>query len=189
MSLRMAWSPRPPHREARLMPRRKSQPRIVSCAKCGSEFETTHSQGKYCNEACARLGARDSWRAYGHRNSDHRKAYHRSHYEKNSEAIALKVAEYRKTPRGRNAQKVSDKRQRAKFPEKHAARQAVLVALRSGRLKRQPCKRCGHAPAQAHHPDYSKPLDVVWLCPDHHREADKEQRNNTRPEPVREAAE
>jgi hypothetical protein len=24
---------------------------------------------------------------------------------------------------------------------------------------------------QAHHPDYSKPLDVVWLCDDHHKQA------------------
>lgn len=29
---------------------------------------------------------------------------------------------------------------------------------------------CNRKP-QAHHPDYSRPLDVVWLCPSHHTQA------------------
>lgn len=39
------------------------------------------------------------------------------------------------------------------------------------KLKKQPCEVCGKFPAQAHHHDYSKPLDVNWLCTRHH--ADK----------------
>ena len=35
-------------------------------------------------------------------------------------------------------------------------------------LKRQPCW-CG-ATAEAHHPDYDKPLEVEWLCKKHHME-------------------
>lgn len=55
---------------------------------------------------------------------------------------------------------------RKRNPEKSKAHGAVRRALRSGKLIRQRC-RCG-APAQAHHKDYSKPLDVEWLCPKHH---------------------
>jgi len=37
-------------------------------------------------------------------------------------------------------------------------------------LERQPCEVCGAQKAQAHHDDYSKPLDVRWLCTTHHAE-------------------
>lgn len=38
--------------------------------------------------------------------------------------------------------------------------------MRSGKLKKEKCF-CGKA-GQPHHEDYSKPLDVIWLCPKHH---------------------
>lgn len=40
-------------------------------------------------------------------------------------------------------------------------------AVRRGKLQRQPCEVCGEK-AHAHHPDYSKALEVRWLCPHHH---------------------
>jgi len=52
---------------------------------------------------------------------------------------------------------------RQRDPKKYAARSAVSNALRDGRLTKQPCK-CGETKVQAHHHDYSKPLDVEWLC-------------------------
>ena len=55
----------------------------------------------------------------------------------------------------------------ARCPEKGKARSAVNSAIRSGKLKPFPCFICG-AKAVAHHPDYSAPLDVVWLCQPHH---------------------
>lgn len=48
---------------------------------------------------------------------------------------------------------------------KDLARGAVLEALKSGRLVRaDACEKCGHGTVEAHHEDYSKPLDVNWLC-------------------------
>lgn len=58
---------------------------------------------------------------------------------------------------------------RARHPEKDRARRLVNYAVRAGNLIPLPCKKCG-AKAQAHHHDYSKPLDVEWLCFKHHRE-------------------
>lgn len=49
-------------------------------------------------------------------------------------------------------------------PEKVRARWMVRDALKYGKLTRQPCETCGEPQAEAHHDDYSKPLDVRWLC-------------------------
>lgn len=53
---------------------------------------------------------------------------------------------------------------------KHEARWKVARAIKSGSLVRQPCEVCGYPKAEAHHPDYSKPLVVSWLCRTHHVE-------------------
>lgn len=45
----------------------------------------------------------------------------------------------------------------------------VKEAIRSGRMKRLPCNICGERLSHAHHCDYNKPLEVMFLCADHHR--------------------
>jgi len=61
---------------------------------------------------------------------------------------------------------------RANNPLKVKAHRIVFVALRNGSLQRQPC-HCGDTKVHAHHTDYSKPLDVLWLCKKHHVEIHK----------------
>ena len=61
------------------------------------------------------------------------------------------------------------KEYRKTFPERAKANAMVAYALRNGKLSRGSCVVCG-AKAVAHHPDYSKPLDVVWLCQPHHKQ-------------------
>jgi hypothetical protein len=60
-------------------------------------------------------------------------------------------------------------RWKEQFPERRKAQLAVQYALRSGKLKPLPCFSCGEK-AEAHHPDYDRPLDVVWLCSSHHKQ-------------------
>lgn len=55
-------------------------------------------------------------------------------------------------------------------PAKIAAHRATGNAIRAGKLIKQPCEKCGALKVQAHHDDYSKPLDVRWLCVPHHNE-------------------
>lgn len=45
----------------------------------------------------------------------------------------------------------------------------VHLALKSGKLTKQTCEVCGASKAEAHHDDYTKPLEVHWLCRSHHR--------------------
>lgn len=57
-----------------------------------------------------------------------------------------------------------------RHPNKVRAHQAVQKALKSGRLKKRSCTICRKKRAHAHHDDYSKVLDVIWLCHKHHLE-------------------
>lgn len=59
---------------------------------------------------------------------------------------------------------------------------AVAAAKRKGILIPQPCSACGKK-AEAHHNDYTKPLEIVWLCRQHHRLIDTS--NEGRPAKVK----
>lgn len=48
------------------------------------------------------------------------------------------------------------------------ARSYANVYQRRGKLLKEPCRHCGSDKAEKHHPDYSKPLEVVWVCRDCH---------------------
>jgi hypothetical protein len=54
------------------------------------------------------------------------------------------------------------------------ASHAVAKAKKEGLLVPKPCERCGEVKVHAHHDDYAKPLDVMWLCAYHHRQRHKE---------------
>ena len=77
----------------------------------------------------------------------------REHPEKNRE----KVARYKK-----------------KNPDVVLAHNTVNNAIRAGTLVREICEveDCDVI-GQAHHDDYSKPLDVEWLCRKHHNKLEK----------------
>lgn len=67
-------------------------------------------------------------------------------------------------------------RQKEREPAQEAARRTTYNAIKSGKLVRQPCEVCGVPKSEAHHDDYSKPLDVRWLCRTHHVEHHKRER-------------
>lgn len=63
---------------------------------------------------------------------------------------------------------------RAQDVRRTAAHNAVARALRSGRLVKKPCERCGSEQSYAHHENYDKKLQVIWLCQPDHKERHKE---------------
>ena len=91
------------------------------------------------------------------------KKYYGKYYQKNKAKILEKHRKYLQSPAGRGVQRKVAAKQRLKFPEKRKAYDAFKYAVIQGKVVKQPCS-CGDAKVEAHHEDYSKPLDVVWMC-------------------------
>lgn len=127
------------------------------CFKCGklkpigSFYRHPAMVDGYLNK-CKECTKKDTKRNY-RKNLNHYAAYERERAQRPERKA--KAIEYQRTRRANN-------------PEQYKAHCAVNNAIRDGKLIPQPCEICGTEPAQAHHEDYSKPLEVQWLCRVHH---------------------
>lgn len=62
------------------------------------------------------------------------------------------------------------KRRRSEVKGYMKAHNATARAIKKGSLVRMPCQMCGSIDhIHAHHDDYEMPLEVMWLCPEHHK--------------------
>lgn len=142
------------------------------CRQCGQDVRLADYY-RHPRMADGRLNVckpchRSNVRANREANADHYRAY-----EQGRATLPHRVAarqEYSQTPEGRAAHARAHVSFKERNPVKRAAQVAVGNAIRGGRMTRQPCEVCGKEQAHAHHDDYSKPLDVRWLCTTHHAE-------------------
>jgi hypothetical protein len=101
--------------------------------------------------------------------------YHRN-WRKNrqTDEQKRKECEAAKKWRGNNRGKVLAMvtRWQIKNPEKAVAHAALNMAIKVGLVARpDACSKCGKkCKPHAHHTDYSKMLEVVWLCPLCHKQ-------------------
>lgn len=100
-----------------------------------------------------------------------------SHRNKNLE----KIREYDRA-RGKESKRIKAATEitrawRAEDSRRVLAHTSVARAIRNGSLVRQPCVRCGEIKSLAHHEDYDKPLEVMWLCQACHKQRHKELNN------------
>lgn len=119
----------------------------------------------------------------GHLNicKDCKRSDARKDYDKNKQSIEWIFKERERT-RERNIRlgysskyrhldrKQYSKRWQERYPEKRTAQNKLANALRSKKLTKNACQVCGEMVVDAHHEDYSKPLEVQWLCRKHHME-------------------
>ena len=97
---------------------------------------------------------------------------------KNREENIERIREYDRK-RGKLAHRIAlrtrvNKAWRAEDKRRQKAHNAVRQAILNGRLSSSPCERCGEEKSLAHHEDYDKPLDVMWLCQPCHKQRHKE---------------
>lgn len=78
---------------------------------------------------------------------------------------------YREYDRKRGNRQTTDylRKYRDENLARYKAHNAVSNAVRDGRLVKEPCFMCGSKDVVGHHPDYSKPLEVIWLCQGCHK--------------------
>jgi hypothetical protein len=93
------------------------------------------------------------------------KERNRMYYVKHREERIVRMREYNKVNGTKNKQTW-----RAKHPERAIAQAYVAYNLRNGKLTKKPCAVCGSKRVEAHHPDYQKPKEIIWLCRKHHIE-------------------
>lgn len=63
------------------------------------------------------------------------------------------------------AVKAAGARYSAKNKHKRKAKDLVNQAIKVGQITKTNCEHCGSLDnIEGHHPDYSKPLEVIWLC-------------------------
>lgn len=103
------------------------------------------------------------------REYDRRRGRTEEHNQKNLECTyALKATnpeKYKERMEKRNSNYIQ------KHPDKYIAHMMVRNKLRDRKLDRKPCEVCGTTrKVEAHHDDYSKPLNVRWVCKKHHME-------------------
>ena len=93
---------------------------------------------------------------------------------KNIERVREYDRQRAKLPHRRAAQAVINKAWREEDTRRQNAHNAVRRAIMNGSLIRQPCERCGNENSVAHHEDYDKQLEVMWLCQPCHKKRHQE---------------
>jgi len=95
------------------------------------------------------------------------------------ECCADRARKYYKTKHGKKAVYKASKKSMLKFPEKQRARVKLNYAVKIGKINKpkkcEVCKKIGKL--HGHHHDYSKPLEVKWVCTGCHADIHNDKKN------------
>ena len=147
---------------------------MKKCKECNTEKELTdfykHSKmaDGHLNKCIECVKSRIS----KHRNENLEKI---KQYDKKRAMLPHRVKarkEYIQTDKGKEARKRSIIKYKKKYPMAYAAHVIFGNAIRDGKIKKENnCSICGSdLIVEAHHDDYTKPLNVRWLCNKCHRD-------------------
>jgi hypothetical protein len=133
---------------------------VKTCFKCSeskplTEFYRHAQMGDGHLNKCKECAKRDAYESRHFLHRDRTLAYDR---------------ERAKFPERVSIAKRIQQEYKANFPERKRAQWLLRSAVLRGEVKKTHCFVCGSEHVEAHHPDYSAPLDVIWMCVDHHKE-------------------
>lgn len=138
--------------------------RKIICKTCNKEYTTEfrYIKSKFCSVTCFNI-YRDK---------------HKLTKDQKREKERVRARKYYSTDKGKQIVKNIAKKWRQINYSKYYARILVNRAVNARKIiKPKVCSRCINTKyIQGHHPDYSKPLEVIWLCISCHR---KEHQNLT----------
>jgi len=161
------------------------QPLCSPCKKAASkryyaaniEAIRKKDRDRYAADPNKRKASVERWRAANPEES--RAATRRSRAKHKDKRMAECRAWYAANKDKAQAQKAQ---YRLAFPEQKRAQGAVERAVANGRLSRPVvCSACNmpHERIEGHHEDYTRPLDVIWLCKPCHRKVHRINANVT----------
>ncbi|USL89278.1 homing endonuclease [Bacillus phage vB_BceH_LY2] len=145
--------------------------RRTVCSSCEQERKRKVKREYYLkNEEYIK----EKQREYRVNNRDKRYEYQKEWQRKNKDKLAQYQKKYFESDKGIQKRREATNRYRFK-PEnkiKEEARMLVKKAISEGELVRPDyCSKCGvEAYVECHHKDYTKPLEVDWLCKPCHEE-------------------
>lgn len=135
--------------------------RYRRCKDCLAEYKHNH----YLKHRQEYIDRSRRWREGRH---EQYISYLRDYYRKNKDELLKRARDYYLSDRGRELNRLRSRRYRQTDEGrlKERARKVVSYALSRGDLTRPDrCEMCNQeAFLEAHHPNYNRPLDVVWLC-------------------------
>lgn len=152
---------------AKASARARGQVGIVSqvCPGCGSNFnEYAGNERKYCSADCSN-NARRTERPKCERCGEPVRTMSNRYCSKSCKSLSQDRAKLPGTFYERNADAVrAERRERYATDEGYRSKVLARVAAYKAHPDTQPCEHCGSPNADRHHEDYSRPLDVRWLC-------------------------
>jgi len=175
----------------RLGPRRK---RCACCLtiKIVSAFSGDRSRPDGLARNCRKCDAERS-KQRRLRDGDLLRVRERLRYSASPDRQRWAAAEYRRSDRGKRLNALAVQRYRARNAEKYAAHLEVRKAIAADMLAKPSCCELAHLGGcsgrlEAHHHDYSRPLEVRWLCVSHHQSRHHKPRACPIPAPLFECA-
>lgn len=142
------------------------------CKVCG-ELKPLMDYYKHPGMADGHLGkCKECHKAFIRKNREENVERYREHdRNRSNESTRLSARKaYLTTEAGKAASSRAKLKHRSGNPVRVKAMAAVRRAVINGKLAKLPCWCCGKEEVEGHHPAYSMPLDVIWLCTEHHDE-------------------
>lgn len=140
---------------------------MKTCFKCGvikplEEFYTHPMMKDGHLNKCKSCTRNDT--ALNHKKKSHDPLWVISELKRHRE----KSERARKTGKATKPSREASQKWALQNPFKIKAHKLLKQAISSGKVIKKPCYLCGKIKSEGHHEDYSKPLDVIWLCRQHH---------------------